>query len=232
MTSLPKFLNLFILATFAFAQSLASADQLSPVNHHGSVVNVADFGVKPDSGEDATFRVLLALDACRAVKNPVLIFPKGTYQFHPDQALERYYAIANNWHKMQRVALPICDFDGLTIDGQGSDFIMHGLILPVVMDGSKNVTIKNFSIDWQRPSLSQGEVVESDGTHFDMHIAGEYPYKIVNGALIFTDGATEYPLRDFLELIPRPGPPPFKRRTRRAQADQKMSRRWATGWSA
>ncbi len=101
---------------------------------------------------------------------------------------------------MQRVALPLWNFDGLTIDGQSSDFILHGSILPVVMDGSKNVTIKNFSIDWQRPSLSQGEVVESDGTHFDLRIAAEYPFKIVNGALIFTNGAPEYPLRDFFGI--------------------------------
>jgi hypothetical protein len=49
----------------------AKADQFWPDRRSGSVVNVADFGVKPNTGDDATFGVLLALDACRAVKNPV-----------------------------------------------------------------------------------------------------------------------------------------------------------------
>lgn len=180
----------------------AWADRNLPSNIQESVINVADFDVKPDADADATLGVLRALEACHQIRNPVLMFPRGTYHFHPEMALERYYAISNNWHKMQRVALPLWDFDGITIDGQGSDFIMHALILPVVVDHCKNVKLKNFSIDWQRPSLSQGEVIQSDANHFDLRIPGEYPYKITHGELIFTDGSTEYPLRDFLEFDP------------------------------
>ena len=193
MKYLRQFLCSLVFAGIAFSQSPIVA----------KTINVTDFGVKPDSGQDATLGVFQALEACRAVKNPVLVFPKGTYHFYPDKACERYYSIANNWHRLQRVALPLWGFKGLTVDGQGSDFILHGLIMPVVIDDSKQMTLKNFAIDWQRPSFSQGEVIASDATHFDLRIPKEYPYKLVHGELVFTEGATEYPLRDFLEFDPK-----------------------------
>ena len=147
MTKLPI---LPMVATLMLTPWCARSDPVSPAIQQRSVVKVTDFGVKPNIGADATFGVFRALEACRAAENPVLIFPRGTYQFYPDEARARYYSIANNWHKMQRVALPLWNFEGITIDGPGSDFIMHGTILPVAMDGATNVTIKNFSIDWQR----------------------------------------------------------------------------------
>ena len=167
-----------------------------------SRVDVARFGVTPGEG-DATLGVLRALDACRALPHPTLVFPRGTYHFYPDTARERFYAISNNWQRQQRVALPLWDFAGLTIEGNGSDFVMHGLILPVAIDRCKGVTLRNFSIDWQRPSLSQGEIVAANATSFDLQIAPEYPYKVENGALIFTGDDVEYPLRDFLEFDPK-----------------------------
>ena len=203
MQYIEKFVCLFTVAGIIFSPPFATHDQPQATPRQETIVSVTEFGVKPNGDGDVTFGVLQALEACRAVKNPVLVFPKGTYHFFPDKAREKYYSIANNWHKLQRVALPLWDFDGITVDGQGSDFVMHGLILPVVIDNTKNVTVKSLSIDWQRPSLSQGEVIESDETHFDLRIAKEYPYKIVKGELVFTDGALEYPLRDFLEFDPK-----------------------------
>ena len=164
-----------------------------------------DLACVPGSDQDATPGVMRALAACRALRNPTLYFARGTYHFHPDRASERFYAISNNWQKQQRVALPLWDFENLTIEGDGSDFVMHGLILPVAIDNCRGVTLRNFSIDWERPSLSQGEIVASGATSFDLQITPEFPFIVRRGELIFTGDGVEYPLRNFLEFDPQTG---------------------------
>jgi hypothetical protein len=44
-------------------------------------VRVTDFGAKPDSRRNAVPAVQRALEACRKVDRPVLVFPCGRYDF-------------------------------------------------------------------------------------------------------------------------------------------------------
>ncbi|MDR3194447.1 MAG: hypothetical protein LBT76_04030, partial [Tannerella sp.] len=46
-------------------------------------VSVADFGLKPDTRENAVPYVKKALEACRFSKQAVIVFPKGRYDFWP-----------------------------------------------------------------------------------------------------------------------------------------------------
>ncbi len=47
-------------------------------------------------------------------------------------------------------------------DGQGSELVFHGRMLPVSLVGSENCTLKNFSIDFANPHISQVKVLEND----------------------------------------------------------------------
>ena len=48
------------------------------------------------------------------------------------------------------------------IDGGGAELIFHGGILPIVVDGSSDVTVKNLTIDYAAPFFSQAEIISSD----------------------------------------------------------------------
>jgi hypothetical protein len=150
------------------------------------IVKVEDYGIKPNSGQDASFAVYMALEQCRNYENATLLFEKGRYDFWPDQAFEQFYCISNHGNEeLKRCALPLIGCRHITVDGAGSDFVFHGKINPFVIDRSQNVTLKRFTIDWERPMLSQGEIMQVDDCFVDVHIPEIYPFEVVNGKLIF-----------------------------------------------
>lgn len=53
------------------------------------------------------------------------------------------------------------DWKGLTVDGQGADFIFHGRMLPLSLLRSENCTLRNFSIDFETPHIAQVKILES-----------------------------------------------------------------------
>ena len=165
-----------------FVSSLFSVGLLAQ-----AVINAKDFGL--DETKDATTALLKALQSCRDLNAGKLIIPKGTYKFYPDKALEKYVHISNNDDGLKRIAFPIYDFDGLEIDGQGSLFIMHGEMLAVNVDGSKNIILRNFSIDWNKPFNFQGEVVaiNPQTNSFDLKVYDECDYEIVANELVFVE---------------------------------------------
>ena len=158
-------------------------------------VNAADFGIKP--GEDAVPGLRRALQACRQTAKIRLIFPPGRYDFYPQFAAAKFCAISNNDNGYKRMAFPLLDFHNLEIDGGGAEFIFHGRIVPFVIEGSSNLKIHNFSIDWQRPFNSEAVVIggSKKNQYLDLQIyARRFPYKIVSGELIFCGPDWEEPI--------------------------------------
>jgi hypothetical protein len=86
-------------------------------------------------------------------------FSKGSCQFHPGKARERYYFIANNRHKVQRVVLSLWDFESIAVDWQWGRFYRAWTDSAGCGGWGEDATIQDFSIDWQRPSRAQVEVV-------------------------------------------------------------------------
>lgn len=168
-----------------------------------------------NESEEVIFTTLIKEDATEAVlkrileadKNPILEikFEKGTYHFYPDKGVERFAHISNHADLMVNTPFPIENFKNLTIDGQGSTFIFHGVMIPFFIDKSENVTIKNVSIDWSQSFHSEGLIVannKKDKT-FDMQISDEYPYEIRNGQIYFIKEYYEHTLGQSILFDPK-----------------------------
>ena len=56
-----------------------------------TVISVADFGLKPDTRENAVAYVQKAIEACRGKEPVTLVFPEGRYDFWPQYAHEKNY---------------------------------------------------------------------------------------------------------------------------------------------
>ncbi|MBK8704300.1 MAG: hypothetical protein IPN33_12230 [Saprospiraceae bacterium] len=69
-------------------------------------------------------------------------FKKGTYHFYPDQAVEEYMKISNNDNGNKKIAFPLFHYAEVEIDGNGSDFIFHGGIIPFGLSGLKSAQLK------------------------------------------------------------------------------------------
>jgi hypothetical protein len=158
----------------------------------GQEVRVTDFGALPDDGRDDTQAVIAAVSSCRKLDRPTLVFPKGRYDF---------FAGANPGDSNHAIVLD--RLANLTIDGQGSTLVFHGITGCFLARACQALAIRNLAIDWDRPPFSQGKVlsVTSDHKGFDIQIDAAYPVtgKEPIKAFMEYDPQTRLPLRAGVE---------------------------------
>jgi hypothetical protein len=142
--------------------------------------------VKRISG-DATPEVLAIFLSARPGQALNVTFEKGTYHFYPDKGLEFYRHISNHDDVVTRCAFPLRGLENVSVNGNGSKFIFHGLMIPFIVDDCKNVTLENFSINWEMPLHSEGLVVaNNEAAHtYDLEFSDDTPYEIRNRTLWF-----------------------------------------------
>ena len=97
--------------------------------------------------ENATPSVVSALAELKQVGGGILRFEKGDYHFYEDGTERIFYAVSNNSAGEKKIVFSLRDMDGITVDGNGSRFIIHGRIFPFAVDRCQNVTIKNIYFD-------------------------------------------------------------------------------------
>jgi hypothetical protein len=140
----------------------------------GTWTNVAAFGIRPNTKENMTPAVRRLMEACTN-KAASVTFPKGRYDFWPDKP------------GATATAFRISDVRRFRLDGGGSSFVFHGLMNPFKITRSQDVLLHSFSIDWDRPFITQGRIVGVSNESVDIAIdKAQYPYVIENGHAWFT----------------------------------------------
>lgn len=138
------------------------------------------------NGEDATPFVVDAINKCRATKATKLVFAKGTYYFQPDFATEKYVFTSNNDEGLKRFVFNLSGITDLEIDAQGADFIFDGFVCPFLLDKSKRISLRNFSINYKRTFHTEGKIVAAYQDSLDIAFTTDFPYSVVNNKLTFT----------------------------------------------
>ncbi len=131
------------------------------------VYEISAFGLKANSSKNASPVLQKALAKIKAEykegEKVILRFPEGRYEFHEKGAAVREYYISNHDQtNPEKVGIALEDMKNLTLDGQGSEFVFHGRMLPVSLLRSENCLLKNFSIDFENPHIAQVKIVEND----------------------------------------------------------------------
>ena len=131
------------------------------------VYEISAFGLKANSSKNASPVLQKALAKIKAEykegEKVILRCPEGRYEFHEKGAAVREYYISNHDQtNPKKVGIALEDMKNLTLDGQGSEFVFHGRMLPVSLLRSENCLLKNFSIDFENPHIAQVKIVEND----------------------------------------------------------------------
>ena len=138
----------------------------------GATTDPAAFGVRPDTGADMTPAVRQMLATC--TNRADVTFLKGRYDFWPEKPGATTTAF---WIKGCRK---------LTLRGGGAAFVFHGLMNPFLIEGSRDVRLSDFSIDWDRPFVTQGRIAGVADAYVDVAIdRAQYPYAVENGRAWF-----------------------------------------------
>lgn len=174
-------------------------------------VRAADFGLVPDTGKDAgpAFTRLLAA----AAPGTEIVLDKGRYDVSRESATQRPWPQSNSDPLGTRYyGILMENLRDVTLDGAGSDFTFHGRQTGIGVAFCTNITLKNFTMDWMRPEISQGLVMES-GTNFvvvKMH--ADTPAVVENDRLAFPGEGWTNMCGATMEWDPKSGGPVYKRR--------------------
>lgn len=173
------------------------------------VLNVTDFGARPDTAEDAVPAIQRALAAIQPGQAATIHFPAGTYHYYPDRSTLKDYFLSNSDAvNPRRIGILIEGRQGITIEGEGAGsagttLLFHGKICPFAVDSSQQVTIRDLAIDWVRPLVSEGQVVAVTDRYIDLEIdPSEYPFEVRRGKFHFliNDAKNLPPLRPSTNL--------------------------------
>ena len=154
--------------------------------------------LQPDTGKDSgpAMRELLSAAASQSLSGSTvtLELPKGEYHFYPDGALRMSYYISNHDQQdIQPVGLPIVGQQGISINGNGSTFVFHGRMQPVLVMDSENVSLSNITIRHDNPYYNEGKIVEiKDGTT-TLEFPRQFKWEIKNGNYYLTGDGTPKP---------------------------------------
>lgn len=155
------------------------------------IYRAEQFGIIPDQGINISPLVQQAITTIRSNhpnKEPVVLqFRPGVYDFQLDGTQSREYYISNHdQDNPKQVCFVIEQMENFTIDGGGGEFLFHGRMIPIAMLDSRNCTLRNFSIDFPNPQITQMQILENDTLNgvITYRIAPWVQYRIEQGRLI------------------------------------------------
>lgn len=181
-----KTLHLFIISLLLVVANALPAQE--------RVYDVSKFGLKANSKKNASpiiNKVLAKIKAeCKEGESVVLRFPTGRYNFHEEGSAVREYYISNHDQtNPKKVGIALEDFKNLTIDGQGSEFVYYGRMIPISLLRSENCLLKDFSIDFEAPHIAQVQVVENNPEKgITFKVAPWVNYRITKDSIFETYG--------------------------------------------
>lgn len=155
------------------------------------IYDLGDYGVIPDVDENSSPLILKALNEINSNRNVnekiMVILPKGTYNFFQDGAeIKEYYISNHDQDNPKYVGITFDDMQNITFDGQGSELLFHGRMLPISLVNTKDCTIKNIHIDFPNPHINQVKVLENDTIHgsITFEVAPWVEYEIRNSSFV------------------------------------------------
>ncbi len=187
----------FVFVTIAIVV-LCSVSNSNAQTH---IYEMKKYGLKADSKINAAPIIKKILDKikteCSTADSILLRFEPGQYNFYEKGATVKEYYISNHDQtNPKKVGIVLEGFKHLTLDGQGAEFIFHGRMLPLSLLHSENCTLKNFSVDFANPHITQVQIIENTPDKGIVFKVADYvKYRITKTAEFeaYGDGWTTHP---------------------------------------
>ena len=158
------------MKTFPNLRSLMAALILSATLAAGAKtieVNLTALGVKPDTQKSQTLNLRRAITKAMSRQNPgdtlLMHLAPGTYHFSPAKELRRTLFISNHdQDNPKNVGIELNSCTNIILDGNGADLRFDGRMLPIVMTATTDCQLRNLSIDFTNPQISQVTILNND----------------------------------------------------------------------
>ena len=124
--------------------------------------------------------------------NDVVLEKERTYHVCQDDSFELtgYYCTntarkSENRSGLRRTALYLKDKKDITIQGNGAKIIVHGKMTPFLFDKCENITVKDLTIDYACPTMSEFTVLSNENGVCEIKINDECLYDVKKNDLIW-----------------------------------------------
>ncbi len=167
-----------------------------------AVINVTDFGAKPNDGgayshndsacigdDTVAFQKALAEARKQSARGPVTLrVPAGTYDFFSQHASKRKCFTSNSTERSsdgtKTIAIDIYNIHNLTIDAKGVTFMMRGKLTMLVVEKCKNFTLQHGTFDFKRPTMSEMTCIEKGDGYWIAQVHPDSDFEITQGKRI------------------------------------------------
>lgn len=127
----------------------------------------------------------------------IYVAERAEYHIYPTDATEvirPWWTFVYSDDKPLTAAFVLRGLQNVTIDLSGAKLIFHGRIMPFALFDCKNVTLRNFSIDYDRPFFTEGTVLDSHDGEVTIEVPPLYRYRIEGRDLIAVSDTWEHRL--------------------------------------
>jgi polygalacturonase len=181
-------INFLGLLLFVLVCTTKAADK------NENIINVVDYGAKPNDGKDDTKALRKAVEKCRTMPGSVLVFPTGTYELKDAQAVQLENDVMTGKFGQdteKTIFTPYypyikgLDFSGakdVTIMAEGATLLCEGWMEPVSLEDCTNVQLNGLTIDYKRKPFSYGTIVQVSKDYFDVRFS---PERIIRNEIPF-----------------------------------------------
>ncbi len=143
------------------------------------VVHLSEYGITPGTKQNTTPIFQKILDDYKDVDTLHILLEEGRYDFYDSLTAKR-------GAKDAAIGISLEGRKNIVIDGQGAELIFHGKMIVCDILESEDITLRNLTIDWDRPYNSQATVVNVTNGYIDFEIDSDlYPYEVVNDSIFF-----------------------------------------------
>ena len=112
----------------------------------------------------------------------------GRYDFLPEDCVvtdEPEYRAPSSAAKYPLVvAFLLKDLKNVTLDFGGAELVFHGRIVPFILDGCENVTIRNCMIDYDRPFYTETHILDVSEDRLALGLKDGFPCRVEGGNLV------------------------------------------------
>lgn len=140
-----------------------------------------------------TYDILNALRICKEKKYNKLTFPKSVYELDQTFCAQKSLNISNHGlNGPKRIGFLIDEMENFELDFSGSTLTANDVLIPIALINSKNITVKNVTLDVADTNVLQGEVVELGKDSVKLKITHSCDRAFIEGGKLFATYGREY----------------------------------------
>lgn len=127
----------------------------------------------------------------------------GEYHFYEEDGLPMSLYISNHDQQTDSnipVAIPLVNLKGITLEGNGSHFIFHGKVLPLLILDSEAVTCRNIRLSYATPIDIEGKISRMDQGAMEISLPPEARWEVQDGIFHILSGQQRLPVDHVLSF--------------------------------